>query len=130
MNIKRYIHDHETRIQQAILTDTGTGDLQRIRETHERVLRYIQHERLIHLLVTLAFGVFLLIAFALSFIKTQVLLLVLTGLFLALLFPYIFHYYFLENCVQRWYRLAEDIEKKIEELHVGRFPQVRNRRCR
>ena len=62
-----------------------------------------QHERLIHLMVTLGFAIFFLIALSLFLIVGGTGLLVLTGLFLVLLVPYISHYYFLENSVQKLY---------------------------
>ena len=71
-----------------------------------------QHERLIHLLVTLAFAVFFLMALFMFLIKGGVGLLVLTVLFLVLLVPYIKHYYFLENSVQELYKHYYLIEKQ------------------
>ena len=60
---------------------------------------FFSHERLIHLLVTLGFAVFFLIALFMALIKGGVGLFVLAALFLVLLVPYIKHYYFLENSV-------------------------------
>ena len=66
-------------------------------------IRFYQHERLIHLIVTMSFGVFFLIALSLYLITQQIGTLVLSVLFLILLVPYIKHYYFLENSVQKMY---------------------------
>lgn len=70
-----------------------------------------QHERLIHLLVTLAFGVFFLLALFMFLMVEGAGLLVLAVLFLILLIPYIKHYYFLENSVQKLYTYYYRIEK-------------------
>lgn len=70
-----------------------------------------QHERLIHLLVTLAFAVFFLLALMMFLQVGGAGLLVLTVLFLVLLVPYIKHYYFLENSVQKLYTYYYRIEK-------------------
>ena len=83
---------------------------------HERSLllkriELYQHERLIHLLVTLAFAAFFLIALFMFLSIGGAGLFVLTLLFLILLIPYIKHYYFLENTVQEMYRLYYKIEK-------------------
>ncbi|MBN1127963.1 MAG: hypothetical protein JXA71_03195 [Chitinispirillaceae bacterium] len=80
-----------------------------MKETHERMIGYIQHERLIHLIVTIGFGVFLLITMAIALVKPSLLVLLLMGLFLVLLVPYVIHYFFLENTVQRWYKVTDDI---------------------
>lgn len=70
-----------------------------------------QHERLIHLLVTLAFAVFFLLALFMFLVNGGIGLLILAALFLILLIPYIRHYYFLENSVQELYRIYYKIEK-------------------
>ncbi len=72
---------------------------------------FYQHERIVHLLVTLAFAVFFLLALMMFLLKGGAGLLVLTVLFLALLIPYIKHYYFLENSVQKLYIYYYRIEK-------------------
>jgi amino acid transporter len=67
----------------------------------------------------LAFGLFGLLTLlaSVAFPRTELTLLLL--LFLALLLPYVAHYFRLENGVQRWYRLANEIERR-----AGTFPQV------
>lgn len=75
-------------------------------------ISFYQHERLIHLLVTLAFAVFFLLALFMFLAVGGAGLLILTVLFLILLIPYINHYYFLENSVQKIYLMYY----KIEEL--------------
>lgn len=75
---------------------------------------FYQHERLIHLIVTMSFGVFFMLSLAL--IAVNMSFAVLSALFLMLLVPYISHYYFLENSVQKlytyYYLLAEEKEAK------------------
>lgn len=75
-------------------------------------LRWLQHERLIHLMVTLAtLGLFI---WSLTLTLTQPaismiwsLALILGGLSLA----YLIHYFQLENLVQRWYVLLCEVQK-------------------
>ena len=76
-----------------------------------RRIQFYQHERLIHLLVTLAFALFFLLSLFMALILKQLGILVLTGLFLVLLVPYIKHYYFLENSVQELYTIYYKLEK-------------------
>ncbi len=70
---------------------------------HVQQIQFFQHERLIHLIVTVLFALMTtacLIGMVLSFHLSLVILLV---PLLILLFPYINHYYLLENSVQKMY---------------------------
>ena len=59
---------------------------------------FYQHERLIHLIVTMSFAIFFLLSLILVSINAY--FLALSVLLLVLLVPYIAHYYFLENSTQ------------------------------
>jgi len=66
-------------------------------------LRDMQHERLIHLLVTLTIGICFVVTTELAIVFSNVFLGII-GLVLALLLlPYVWHYYKLENGVQKRY---------------------------
>lgn len=74
-------------------------------------IQFFQHERLIHLIVTVTFAI-LTVMSVLGFVATaQIGLLILTGMFLVLLIPYIRHYYILENGVQKLYQYYDEIVK-------------------
>ncbi|MCR5798493.1 MAG: hypothetical protein K6G69_00270 [Lachnospiraceae bacterium] len=66
-------------------------------------IAFFQHERLIHLMVTLAFAIFTISGIVASMFVQQIPVLVMTLLFLCLLIPYVRHYYILENGVQELY---------------------------
>lgn len=66
-------------------------------------IKFYQHERLIHLIVTMSVGVFFMLSLILYLSQSGVGLLILTVMFLALLAAYLKHYYFLENSVQKMY---------------------------
>ena len=74
-------------------------------------IQFFQHERLIHLIVTITFAI-LTVMSVLGFVATaQIGLLILTGMLLVLLVPYIRHYYILENGVQKLYQYYDNIVK-------------------
>lgn len=73
---------------------------------------FFQHERLIHLIVTVLFSILTILCILFSFIVVSLLLLILMALFLTLLIPYIFHYYRLENGVQRLYTYYDKLHNK------------------
>lgn len=73
---------------------------------------FFQHERLIHLIVTIFTGI-ITILFLLGFLYFEnIPLLILFLLTLILFIPYIFHYYFLENGVQKLYALYWKAKEK------------------
>jgi len=109
-----YLKKHEQFVKDAL--DKGEDlDLKWLRDYHKTQIQYLQHERLIHLFVTLAFALFFIVTilFAVSFEK---LIILLVSLFvLILLVPYIAHYFKLENGVQRWYKLYNKIDEMLRK---------------
>lgn len=98
-----YIHQVEEWINQRNLSPEIMA---RIRTN----IGFFQHERLIHLIVTMTFALLTVGSLAISFSTFYFLPLFI--LFLCLEVPYVFHYYKLENGVQklqRLYRQAEEI---------------------
>ena len=76
-------------------------------------IAWLSHERLVHLLVTL-FISFVLILAALGFLLLQNPLFgVMALLLMILVLFYLFHYYRLENGVQRLYKIANQIHARI-----------------
>ena len=85
----------------------------KILEEHLTQIGFFQHERLIHLIVTVTFALMTLISMIASVTVCMPLLLALCLLLLVLLVPYIFHYYTLENEVQKMYTQYDEIRKRI-----------------
>lgn len=75
-------------------------------------IQFFQHERLIHLLVTLAFALMELIAAIVTILYPQLFTAVLSLLMLCLLFPYVVHYYHLENGTQTLYVLYDRLVER------------------
>lgn len=73
-------------------------------------IQFFQHERLIHLIVTVLFALLTVITLLANLFLLQPLLLVLSLLLLVLLVPYIKHYYLLENGVQKLYEYYDILE--------------------
>lgn len=79
-------------------------DWAQIIQQHLIQIQFFQHERLVHLIVTVLFAwmtTLCLVGMVISFHISLVILLI---PLLILLFPYISHYYLLENGVQKMYR--------------------------
>lgn len=98
-------------LEQFFSVEHDNDELLKMRAELLQRIAFYQHERLVHLLVTLFFAVFFLIAFSLMLTVGGWGAAALTVLFLGLLIPYIKHYYFLENSVQKMYTYYYKIEK-------------------
>ncbi|MCE7699749.1 MAG: hypothetical protein K8E24_013360 [Methanobacterium paludis] len=110
-----YLKKHEKYIND--LLNSGEGqDWERIRKFHNEKIMYLQHERLIHLMVTLVFSLYLITSLIVSCIHFLIPLLILDLVLAVFMIFYILHYYRLENGVQRWYLLTDKIEDKIKNV--------------
>lgn len=91
----------------------GSRDgIQELIQEHLRKISFFQHERLIHLLVTLFYTLFTIIFFCLivvSFIFLPIAIILCVFLIL-----YIYHYFYLENGVQYMYKQYD----KLKEMEI------------
>lgn len=101
--MKERILSYRKRIDTLLSEKAPDTDWNLVLEEHLVQIGFFQHERLIHLLVTLAFALFTLGGILAVFLTGELCAIVLTVLFLVLLIPYIRHYYLLENEVQKMY---------------------------
>lgn len=85
----------------------------KILQEHLTQIAFFQHERLVHLIVTVTFAILTMMSIIASIMISNPMLLVLTLLFLVLLVPYIMHYYTLENEVQKMYTQYDEILKHL-----------------
>lgn len=113
--MKERILSYRKRIDSYLSADTQVGDWNDILEEHLVQISFFQHERLIHLLVTLTFAL-LTVGTVLTVIITEYMMLcALVLLFLVLLIPYVAHYFLLENEVQKMYVQYDLILAQIRE---------------
>jgi len=94
-------------------------DYEQLLKDHMAMIGFMQHERLIHFLVTMLFtlGFFIVLG---TYLITQILMLLpLLLLILGLIVPYIMHYYFLENSVQKMYRQYDEINRRYKASRAG-----------
>ena len=79
-------------------------------------IAWFQHERLVHLIVTMTFAVMMVMSIIGGILAEYIPLFILGGAFLILLAPYIRHYYILENGVQQMYRLYDKLADKNDGI--------------
>ena len=114
IDLKKYCREHETAVSSALNEHEVTEEL--LAEHHEKILM-LQHERLIHLIVTAMsvvvelFAVYLVLVHPELGIGAALFMLA----FAVLLGFYFKYYFFLENTVQRWYKVEDELKKCLKE---------------
>lgn len=78
-------------------------------------LTHLQHERLFHLLVTLSVGLSSLVSCFIAMIFQSLAIYIFTLLLMVLFAAYLIYYRKLENTVQNWYPLLDQLKKKSSE---------------
>lgn len=106
----------------SLLQSQDDCDWKYIKQEHLTQLAFFQHERLVHLIVTITFAILELLSVC-AYVVVGALdsslsfpLLVLSLVILILLVPYIKHYYLLENEVQKMYIQYDRICEKERKL--------------
>ena len=114
--LKKYLEEMEK--QSALWGKDGASDftLEEKKCQMEDLLiqiGFFQHERLVHLIVTITFAILTMLAILGTIYAPQPALFALVVLLLVLLIPYIRHYYILENGVQKLYRYYDHLRESV-----------------
>ena len=115
INMKQYCRGHEEMVRAALRENGATPALVAL---HKEKIAMLQHERLIHLIVTELVVIAELFALDLVLLHPDVVGIpgAVAVLVLAVLLGfYFYHYFFLENTVQRWYRLLDEMNKENKD---------------
>lgn len=99
--MRKRILEYRGRIDRLLLSEGE--DWETVRREHLVQISFFQHERLVHLIVTVTFALLLMAAVLLSVLSFSMPVFLLAIAILILLIPYIRHYYLLENEVQKMY---------------------------
>lgn len=95
-----------------ILSENKIKNKDEILENHLHQISFFQHERFVHLIVTVFVGICTTIFLLFGILLSNIYVLLLFGLTFILFVPYIFHYYFLENGVQKLYHQYWSLKEK------------------
>ncbi len=87
-----------------IIKTKDTKNIEEIANDHLIQIKFFQHERLIHLIVTVFVGSMSILFLLFGIASNNILLFLPFVATLILFIPYIFYYYFLENGVQKLYK--------------------------
>ena len=122
--MKKYVQQTMNAVQKYIDEEMKNAPAEKTKEVlseFETKISYFQHERLIHLLVTLTFATWLLFEiYCLFILPTEFLIagILLVLIFFGLTIGYVMHYYFLENRVQKMYHMRDEIRAFINKDKV------------
>ena len=107
--VKKYLYDYIKEIDNIIKTKKIT---QEIIDNHLIKISFFQHERLIHLIVTIFYALLFIIFSSLGVINYIFLIIAL--ILLIFLICYIIHYFNLENGTQYLYKQYDEMKKEIK----------------
>lgn len=109
--MKKYFSEYINYLLEIIEDDTA--DFAAVRSELLIKIGFMQHERLIHLIVTVLFALVMFLNVIIFFQSQMIAFLAIVLLCLILLIFYIAHYFFLENGVQQLYRIYDSICSKL-----------------
>ena len=98
------------------ILESENGQWDEILKEHLVQIGFFQHERLIHLIVTVLFALMEIISIVATVATGYLGLVALDILMLVLLIPYVRHYYILENEVQKMYFQYDKLLENIKEI--------------
>jgi cell division protein FtsW (lipid II flippase) len=107
-----YMKRHEQYVNQMLEKELSEEARRELREYHDRQILWMQHERMVHLIVMLFVCLFALLALGFTILNPIPPYFVLFALLMILSVAYVIHYYRLENGVQRWYDLSDRIKAR------------------
>lgn len=117
--MEKMLKEYEEYIASEMKRDLSAAEKAKLAEIHRESVANFQHERMIHLIITLFFVALTIIVviataaeicttgFALEMIPLYLLALILV----ILSFFYVKHYYYLENHIQKLYKYTKELRK-------------------
>lgn len=109
--MKKYFSEYISYLLEIMEDDSA--DLIAIRSELLIKIGFMQHERLVHLIVTVLFALVMFLNIIIFFQSQLFAFLAIAVICLVLLIFYIAHYFFLENGVQQLYRIYDSVCSKL-----------------
>ena len=116
--MEQKIREYEKFIAKETERKLNSAEKARLAELHQEMVMNFQHERLIHLIITLFFALLTIAAMCATgwlvtiygFVFEMIPVCLLTLILMVLLGCYIRHYYFLENHTQKLYKYTKKLK--------------------
>lgn len=108
----KYLQLHEAFVRRSLGEAHDAAWWEQLATFHAKQLAFMQHERLVHLLVMLTVAALCLASIGFVSVAPSLPGFAIAALLLGLVSAYLVHYFRLENGVQRWYHLSNQIDEK------------------
>ncbi|HQI25264.1 MAG TPA: hypothetical protein PLV15_10500 [Smithella sp.] len=105
--------NHENYVKGILEQNPDAEKLKELLAYHDKQIKWIQHERLLHLIVMLFVCLFTMMIFGCAVIRPSLSVILLFVILLILSAAYLLHYFRLENGVQKWYVIAGEIRRQF-----------------
>ncbi|MGN0581057.1 MAG: hypothetical protein ACI4JE_09325 [Ruminococcus sp.] len=112
----KYLKAYIDSVEKKLASCQSLSELNTLFDEHKDKIIFMQHERIVHFLVTLMFALILSIFVAALLFIENIALLILVTIIIVLLGAYIKHYYFLENTVQHMYVIYDEMLCKMRDF--------------
>lgn len=113
--MKQRILNYRMKVDRLLEQNDADENWNKVLEEHLVQISFFQHERLIHLIVTVTFALLAITSLLVALLFPQVSSYLLFAAVMVLLVPYISHYYLLENETQKMYGQYDRILERIRE---------------
>lgn len=112
----KYLKAYIDSVEKKLASCQSLSELNTLFDEHKDKIIFMQHERIVHFLVTLMFALILSIFVAALLFIENIALLIIVTIIIVLLGAYIKHYYFLENTVQHMYVIYDEMLCKMRDF--------------
>ena len=111
---RKYMDELLTQLESGAVSEL---QLETLKQEHLTRISFFQHERLVHLIVTVTFAILEMLAVLIALFFPGVATLLLVIVIMILLIPYIRHYFILENEVQKMYGQYDRLRAVFEHQY-------------
>ncbi len=111
--MKDRILGYRNKVDNILNNNSEETDWNDVMEEHLHQIAFFSHERIVHLIVTITFALLEIISIGIFLITEKLEVIALCAAVMVLLVPYVFHYYLLENEVQKMYKQYDMILEHI-----------------
>lgn len=112
--MKKRILDYRMKIDRLLNDGDEKINWNKVLEEHLVQISFFQHERLVHLIVTVLVAIVFIICFGIAMIAEAYQMFIPAIMLFILFIPYISHYYLLENEVQKMYEQYDKLLHKCQ----------------
>jgi fatty acid desaturase len=110
-----YLREHIRLVEEALRKQKTKIDWKALSEFNRMQIGFFQHERLVHLLITFFFAFMFVSITIAGLMLVSGGLLIISLILLVMLIFYVWHYFILENGVQKLYRLEKEIQARASK---------------